>query len=131
MADSPEESEHTAVRRRIHCLKYLKPEPNALEECIGSKQENIGLPFKLVEYREIVDWTGRIIRGDKRAHIDAELPPIIERLSLEVDAWETLTNRFENEFSQWVGSEHSVRRVYSDRASQRIPSTKSHKALLG
>jgi hypothetical protein len=34
-------------------------------------------------------------------------------------------------FGNWVGSEHIVRQVYSDKHYQRIPSTASHRQLLG
>jgi hypothetical protein len=30
-----------------------------------------GLPFKLTEYLELVELTGKIIRDDKRGHIDS------------------------------------------------------------
>lgn len=29
-----------------------------------------------------------MIRGDKRGHIDAQLPPIIARLNIDPSAWE-------------------------------------------
>lgn len=31
--------------------------------------------------------TGRVIRADKRASIDARLPPILERLNIAPEAW--------------------------------------------
>jgi hypothetical protein len=68
--------------------------------------------------------------GYKRGSINDELPAILERLSLNQDAWKTLTTRFELEFKQWVGSEHIVRQVYSDKRYQRIPSTDHHRTLL-
>jgi hypothetical protein len=39
------------------------------------------------------------------------------------NSWLILTTQFERQFGQWVGSEHIVRQVYSDRHYQRIPST--------
>jgi len=52
-------------------------------------------------------------------------------MSLNQEAWKILTTRFELEFKQWVGSEHIVRQVYSDKKYQRIPSTDHHRTLLG
>lgn len=43
-----------------------------------------GLPFHIKDYLDLVDWTGRIIRGDKRGAIDEALPPIMERLDIEL-----------------------------------------------
>ena len=56
------------------------------------------LPFRLTDYLELVDWTGRVIREDKRGAIDAELPPILERLGIEPKHWLFLTQHFESRF---------------------------------
>jgi len=41
-----------------------------------------GLPFKLTDYIELVDWTGRIMRDDKRGYINNNLPPYCTALIL-------------------------------------------------
>lgn len=131
MARSPEESEHTSVKARIVALQKNKPAQATIDEFVGSNAESQGLPFALIDYLELTDWTSRLIRTDKRGSINDEIPPILERLSLSQDAWKILTTRFEQEFKQWVGSEHIVRQVYSDKQYQRIPSTNPHRTLLG
>jgi REP element-mobilizing transposase RayT len=131
MAQNPEESEHTSVKARITALQKNISAQVTIAEFIGSNPDEHGLPFLLKDYLELTDWTGRLIREDKRGSIDDQLPPILERLSLTQDAWKILTTRFEQEFKQWVGSEHIVRQVYSDKKYQRIPSTDHHRTLLG
>lgn len=131
MADSPETSDHTCVKHRIDALQSKATAKYAIEDFVGSKPDTKGLPFVLKEYLELIDWTGRIIRDDKRGAIDQGLPPILDRLSLDQDAWTQLSTQFEYHFGCWVGSEHIVRRVYSDNHYQRIPSTKSQRLLLG
>lgn len=42
-----------------------------------------GLPFRLTVYIELVEWTGRQMREDKRGYILQNLPPILERLDLD------------------------------------------------
>ena len=123
MATSPESSDHTAIKTRIQTLKNHKKPKQSLEQFVGSNPEKIGLPFVLRDYIELVDWTGRILREDKRGKICAALPPILERLALDQDSWHILTTEFERKFGQWVGSEHIVRQIYSDRHYQRIPSS--------
>ena len=131
MATSPETSDHTAIKTRIQTLKNHQKPKQSLEQFVGSNPEKIGLPFVLRDYLELVDWTGRILRkkqlpsGYKRGKISATLPPILERLALDQDSWHILTTEFERKFGQWVGSEHIVRQVYSDRHYQRIPSSVS------
>jgi len=131
MADSPETSDHTCIKQRIDSLQNRRIENPTIESFVGSQAEEIGIPFKLIEYIELVDWTGRILRDNKSGRISEELPPILERLSFNHRAWKILTAKFERQFKQWVGSEHIVKQLYSDKHYQRIPSTARHKALLG
>lgn len=131
MADSPEGSDHTCIKQRITSLEKNQSEKQTIESFVGNQAEAIGIPFKLCDYLELVDWTRRILREDKRGHIDNKLPPILERLSFNEDAWKVLTTAFEQQFKQWVGSEQIVKQVYSDKHYERIPSTAKHKALLG
>ncbi|MCX2836292.1 hypothetical protein OQJ59_10880 [Microbulbifer thermotolerans] len=43
----------------------------------------VGLPFQLQDYLDLVDWSGRCLREDKRGAIDKQLPPILERLQID------------------------------------------------
>jgi hypothetical protein len=65
---------------------------------VGNSQKDMpkSLPFKLTDYLELVDWTGRIIREDKRGHIPQETPPILERMQIDPQHWRYLTKRFES-----------------------------------
>ncbi|QGX41530.1 transposase [Permianibacter aggregans] len=44
-----------------------------------------GVPYPFKEYLELVDWTGRCIRIDKRGHIASTVPPILRRLNLDAE----------------------------------------------
>ncbi|BFM06100.1 hypothetical protein GCM10025791_44040 [Halioxenophilus aromaticivorans] len=44
-----------------------------------------GLPYYLLDYLEFLDWTGRLIRDDNRGTVDANQPPILDRLCIETD----------------------------------------------
>ena len=46
-------------------------------------------------YLELVDWSGRIVRDDKRGFIDKDLPPILARLHIAQDRWRTNVTQFE------------------------------------
>jgi len=55
------------------------------------------LPLKWEQYLELLDWTGRQTRLDKRGQIPAELLPILEQLRLSSETWvETVLN-----FGRW------------------------------
>ena len=131
IAKTPETSNHTSIKARIDSLNSQTATQRNLEDFTGIRADTNGLPFKLADYIELVDWTGRIMRQDRRGAIAAELSPILERLALNTDAWQVLTTQFETQFQYWVGSEHIVRQVCSDKHYQRIPSTLNHRQLLG
>lgn len=58
-----------------------KPGPMASE--LKSRASDKGfLSIKLPDYLELVDWTGRQIRGGKRGRISDKCKPILERLGL-------------------------------------------------
>ena len=131
MANTPEGSDHTCIKARANALKQSRPVPKTIDQFVGSTSNAQGLPFLLKDYLDLIDWTGRLIREDKRGSINDAFPPILERLALDEEAWKILTTRFESEFKQWVGSEHIVRQVYTDKQYQRIPSTDHYRTLLG
>ena len=70
-----------------------------------------GLPFRLTDYLELVDWTGRILREDKRGAIHHALPPILERLQIDPKHWMYLSKHFESKFKGLVGSAFKLKQV--------------------
>ena len=89
-----------------------------------------GLPFRLVDYLELVDWTGRQIREDKRGSIDSDLPCILERLDIDEEHWLYMTQNFESSFKTLVGAVHSLRKVCRDLGYKRMPGRSSCEALF-
>lgn len=113
IADRPETSSYTSIRERIkpefdiqqaiqdqtECgdlldfqtpLKPLLPFENRLRNDLQA-----GILFNFKDYLALVDWTGRIIRSDKRGHIDRALPPILTRLRITADQWCINATQFE------------------------------------
>ena len=45
------------------------------------------IPTSLSDYVQLVDWSGRAVRRDKRGAID-EHAPILERLNIDPDVWQ-------------------------------------------
>jgi REP element-mobilizing transposase RayT len=131
MADTPENSDHTSVQQRIR--SHLKnTQPNTLMPFAGNPREPMpkGLPFRPQDYLELVDSTGRTIRGDKRGSINEYLPPILERLAIEPKHWLYMTNHFESRFKSMVGGWYELKKVYRNLGYQRTPGLKSCKQLL-
>ncbi|MFL0796417.1 MAG: transposase [Cellvibrionaceae bacterium] len=110
MADTPEESDHTSIKERIApefnlaeaiaeqnlCSDFLIPiKPLAAFEDNVVNQRQSGILFSLSDYLQLVDWTGKIIRDDKRGHISNKLPPILTRLNIPIEEWLTNSQQFE------------------------------------
>ena len=113
IATRPETSGYTSIRERIQpafnlqqaiksqrqagdLLEFKAPLKPLLQFEAGMvNQSRQGIFFAFRDYLELVDWTGRIIRNDKRGFIDIALPPILRRLQLSAKQWHLNTTRFE------------------------------------
>jgi hypothetical protein len=73
---TPETSKHTSIKQRIHSL--IKGEqPKNLMRFVGNPRQDIpkGMAYSLIDYRELVDCTGRCIREDKACYIEQHHSP--------------------------------------------------------
>ena len=71
---------------------------------ISSEPQRRGiLQMTAIEYFDLVDKSGRIIRSDKRGSIDADLAPILLRIGANPDAWLETISRFESRFCLAAG----------------------------
>jgi len=87
LAETPETSDHTSIHHRINALKEMTAPHAALESFTGLSNDVIGIPYRLKDYLDLVDWTGRIIRQDKRGAIPKHSPPMMQRLGLNQNCW--------------------------------------------
>ncbi len=88
------------------------------------------LPFKLTDYLELIELTGRVIRDDKRGHIQHKIPPILQRLGIEAKDWIELTTKFEDNFKDLVGSPTLLDDAIALLNRKRRPGLQNCKALL-
>jgi len=65
-------------------------------------------PFHLADYLDLVNWTGRVVRDDKRGAIADDLPPILERIGITRAAWLDLAKDLESHFCTWIGQAEHV-----------------------
>ncbi len=129
MSTTPEESDHTSIKQRIHKAQQIEY-PNAMKQqvktlmpFVGNPRKDMpdGLPFKLTDYMELVDWSGRILREDKRGAIPNDFPPILQRLNMEPQHWLYLTKEYESPFKGLVGSVNKLRQACALLGYQRLP----------
>ena len=75
----------------------------------GRRASNNGLfDFGLDRYLEILDWTGRELRADKRGSIPSHLAPILERLRIRSNHWVELIKTLGKRFHRCIGSPDSM-----------------------
>ncbi len=96
----PDESRHSgpaqsvpqvvpgAVESGAAWLSPFELSAEAMQQPVPSaRASNKGcLPMPFAEYLQLLDWTGRQLRSDKRCAIPEDLAPVFERLSLS-DCW--------------------------------------------
>jgi REP element-mobilizing transposase RayT len=119
MAITPEQSEHTSVQRRIKQALHHR-QPKDLYPFAGNPRKDMpeGIPFQLTDYLELVDWTGRILREDKRGAIPDNLPTILQRLNIDTRNWLYLSTTFESPFKNLVGTANNVRAACDELGKQ-------------
>jgi hypothetical protein len=133
MAVTPEDSDHTSIKQRIqkaHCAaqpNHSQQQTKGLLPFAGNPRADMpkGLPFRLTDYLELVDWTGRIMREDKRGAIPEHLPPILDRLTIDATQWLYLTKNFESPFKGLVGSVFRLKQACQQLGYERTPGRRS------
>lgn len=109
-AETPEESEYTSIKKRIDSLTNSQPTPAGLWPFTGhanretANRETDGIPFRLIDYMEWVDWVGRQMRESKSGSIPAYLPAIIDRLSLNLTDTLKACTQLEKKHCLWIGT---------------------------
>ena len=117
MARTPESSDFTSVKTRCSKAKTsVSPnhpfqQPSELLNFAGNQRQDMpdGIPMRLTDYIDLVDWTGKQIREDKRGHIDATLPAALVRLGIDPEHWLYMAQNFESEFKGLVGSAYELK----------------------
>ncbi len=122
VALTPETSEFTSIFERIHHLKSavkknenknthvdgVKQPGNLMWFSNGNNANKFSVPtiaFKLSDYLELVDTTGRILREDKKGAIPESVSPILHRLNLSSKGWMNLVRNLEGNFFTGIGHE--------------------------
>ncbi|MCU7805819.1 MAG: hypothetical protein KZQ96_21775 [Candidatus Thiodiazotropha sp. (ex Lucinoma borealis)] len=89
-----------------------------------------GLPFRLSDYLQLIDWSGRAILDNKRGFIPDNLPPILERLQIDPKHWLYMTQHFESRFKGLVGTVHSLKAACQKLGYRRTPNLTVCQRLL-
>ncbi|MDR9765875.1 transposase [Shewanella baltica] len=116
IADSVQSSDFTSIQERLNVLNphinapqrakntadNLQQIPHkALAKFDGSTllSQQTGIPFHFADYLELIDWTGRAMRLDKKGYIDNQRPKLLNELGISPDAWLTSAKEFRRQYS--------------------------------
>lgn len=107
-------------------------QPKSLLPFVGDYRNNCpaGIHFNLIDYLQLVDWTGRQIRDDKRGYISETAPPILSRLHISPEHWIYLCTHFESRFKGIVGSLQSLRVLSAEFGYKRNPNRSNSEWLF-
>ena len=73
------------------------------------------LSMPLAQYLDLLDWTGRQLRSDKRGKIPSHLAPILARIGLDGGAWCEVVEKFGRMFKRAAGGSASMKEEASRR----------------
>jgi len=118
MAETPEESDFTSIQARLRQFARSRqaresvpadppPEqPADLLPFVGGEHSDVsrGIAFSLPDYLQLVDWTGRAVREDKRGAIPAHLQPIFQRMGINQEEWLEIVQNFGRRYRLAAGA---------------------------
>jgi len=84
--------------------------PLNLADFVGSKDLD-GIPYLLMDYLELVDWTGRAVRDDKKGFIPPDEPKILDKLGFTAEIWLKSVNQFSDHLYSYIGSPEQLKAV--------------------
>ena len=139
IAKTPEESDYTSIADRsvsiqqnAHGGNKAPKQPDHLLSFVGNPRADTpkGLPFRLADYLELLDWSGRAVLENKRGAILQDQPPILERLQIDPKHWLYMTQHFESKFKGLVGAGYSLKAACQELGYRRTPNLTVCQQLL-
>jgi len=119
LTDTPEESDFTSIQQRIKARKINHTTTIPLRPFHTPHVDDATqtIPFVFTDYLELVDWTGRAVRDDKRGTIDDRVPPILQRLNIDPSHWQAHMQPHGNLFGRAIGRIDALR-LHANRLGQ-------------
>ena len=125
LSESLEDSEFTSIQERLidnqkkqkdtSTKTWLKPLAQRNQPLLST-----ALPIEETNYFDLVDWTGRAIRDDKRGAIPAHIQPILQKLAVNEDNWVNNTQHFGSRFRRALGRISQFKKLASRTNSKWI-----------
>ncbi|WP_119393786.1 transposase [Salinibius halmophilus] len=136
MCKSIPESEFTSAYERIHgkpcedstgaskkpLMSFISTDSNLNEAC---------LPCTQAQYFELLDWSSRVVRADKKGVISIEQPPLLQQLAFNQNQWQILCTSLGKVTHGAIGALNQVEHFHQSRGCKRRPRTDVVVQLFG
>ena len=98
----------------------------------NSRASNLGcLNMSFTQYLQLLEWTGRQWRKDKRGKIPDDLAPLAKRLGMPGESWMPMVQVFDGHFRHAAGRPESMKREALRRQKRWIQGTKASQSVFG
>ena len=89
------------------------------------------MPSSFEDYLDLVDWTGRAIRADKRGHIPSGHPAILDRLGIDGEQFIRYSERLLKEFGTAVGAPAAMVGLCAKRQTKYLHGIRAARRMFG
>ena len=108
MASDLATSEHTSIRQRLQRAEARTPPSSTPLRPVAGLSLAPALSARLIDYLELVDWSGRVVQEGKRGSIALSTPSVVSRLGLGASEWQAQMLGIESRYYRAVGTVDSL-----------------------
>jgi hypothetical protein len=108
IAENLESSAHTSAVQRIEKIRSDATMANVSLTSINTPTTSAYLPITTEDYLDLIDWTSRFTRADKRGSVDATEPPVLRKLGLTEHQWHQQMIGTETRYWRAIGTSQSL-----------------------
>ena len=132
IAETLEDSDFTSIQTRLD-QNGSAMTPLLLAFSGGPHKDNnpTHIPYNLLEYIQLVDWTGRQIKAGKRGFIPDKIPPILVRLNINTAAWINNCEGLERHYHRVIGSASHMMEFCEKFKQQRVVGITAARVAFG
>ena len=108
VAENLESSIHTSAHHRI---ATLRENPDRAQQPLASISTAVASGLASIttqDYLDLIDWTARLTRADKRGRIEAKEPPVLRKLGLSERQWHQQMLGTETNYWRAIGSAQAL-----------------------
>ena len=108
IAENLESSSHTSAAQRIERIRSNSGWAKASLSSLTASMTSTYLPITTEDYLDLIDWTARLTRPDKRGSVDATEPPILRKPGLGERQWHQQMLGIKTNYWRAIGSAQAL-----------------------